>query len=134
MWLIILISQPNPMAAVTNPKIVQSKKVLVILPFEKALPCLVALTKDLPLLWESPAFSNELVSVKDSSSIAFLSSAWMALSSSKLTPLISLVWSKGSSVSVICVKVLSSFKENYDFVCINSTSYDKLREKIKILK
>ena len=31
-------------------------------------------------------------------------------------------------------KRLSSFKENYDFVCINSTSYNELREKIKVLK
>lgn len=31
-------------------------------------------------------------------------------------------------------KRLSSFKENYDFVCINSTSYNELSEKIKVLK
>ncbi len=31
-------------------------------------------------------------------------------------------------------KRLSSFKENYDFVCINPTSYNELREKIKVLK
>lgn len=40
----------NPIEAVTKHNTAQSKNVLVKLPFEKAIPCLVALVNVFPLL------------------------------------------------------------------------------------